>query len=207
MTASFRHALMSTGMIAVLFYVLHIVIGGFLWQGYSHLQQPISDLTSGGAPDRSLLLVFTTIYGFLALAFAVSFTILESRKHHRLVLWGGIFFIVLHIISLSYGFFPEDMPNTGPTFKGMMHLIVTVLIVPFTILTPLFTGFGFRKEPGWQWFGRFSIFTGLLICIFGSATAIFFSMHLPYFGMIERLNIGTLQLWTVVFSIKLIRTA
>ena len=39
MTANRRLLLMSTGMAAVLFYVLHVILGGFLWQGYS---QPAS---------------------------------------------------------------------------------------------------------------------------------------------------------------------
>jgi len=64
---------MLSGMLAVVFYVVHVVIGALKWKGYSHLQQPISDLTATGAPNRNLMLTLTTIYGLLALLFAVSF--------------------------------------------------------------------------------------------------------------------------------------
>ncbi len=204
MKVNLRPVLLSTGIIAILFYVLHIIIGGLLWNGYSHLQQPISDLTSAGAPNRDMMLVFTNLYSGLVLIFAVSFTVYERKKHDKLVLWGGVCFIVLHCISISYAFFPEDLPGTKETFQGFMHIAVTALIVPFTILAPLLIGLGFRKEKEWRAFGLFSILIGISIVIFGGMSAVFFVNKLPYFGLVERINIGGLQLWTCCLSYKLI---
>ena len=196
--------LMFSGMLAIIIYALHVVIGGIKWKGYSHLQQPISDLTATGAPNRTLMLSLTNIYGLLALLFAVSFTILKSKEHNSLVLWGGVTFIVLHLVSVLYPLFPQDLPGTETTFRGKMHLVITALIVPFTISTPFLIGFGFLSEPHWQAFGLYSIITGILILIFGGTTAIFYAKKIPYFGLVERLNIGALQVWTFVFSLQLI---
>ena len=196
--------LMLAGMLAVVFYVLHVVIGGIKWKGYSHLQQPISDLTATGAPNRPLMLTLTTTYGLLALLFAVSFTILKSEEHYPLVFWGGVSFIVLHLVSVLYPLFPQDLPGAETTLKGRMHILITALIVPFTILTPFLIGFGFISEPQWLAFGVYSIITGILILVFGGITAVFYAKKLPYFGLVERLNIGTLQVWTFVFSLQLI---
>lgn len=189
-------------MLAVIIYVLHVLLGGFLWKDYSHLQQPISDLTASGAPDRGLLLFITNIYGVLALIFAFSFLVIVSRKYHTLVFWGGISFVLMHIVSISYAFFPQDLPGGEPTFTGTMHLVVTALIVPFTILSPLLIGFGFRKNQERRSLGTFSVICGLLIFLFGGLTGLFYAKHLPYFGLVERLNIGTLQLWTFILSYK-----
>lgn len=204
MKLSLSDALMLSGMLSIVFYVLHVVIGGLKWKGYSHLQQPISDLTATGAPNRDLMLMFTTIYGLLALFFAVSFTVLKSAEHHPLVFWGGISFVLLHLVSVLYPLFPQDLPVSKPTFRGRMHIYITALIVPFTILTPFLTGFGFITEPRWHTFGVYSLITGILILIFGGTTAVFYAKKLPYFGLIERLNIGTLQVWTFVFSLELL---
>lgn len=193
------------GMISVLIYVLHIILGGILWKEYNHLQQPISDLTATGAPDRFLLLIFTNIYGILALIFAISFTVFESKKYNRLVFLGGLSFILLHIVSISYSFFPQDLPGAAVSFNGIMHLVVTILIVPFTILTPFLMGFGFRKINGWHIFGNFSLICGIIILLFGFLSGLFFANRFPYFGLIERLNIGTLQIWTFIFSYKLVK--
>ncbi len=206
MTTKSKNILLFSGALAVIIYVLHVVIGGILWQGYSHLQQPISDLTATGAPDKILMMIFTTIYSILAIIFALSFTFFERREHHRFVFWGGISFIFLHIISVSYGFFPQDLPGVSPTFPGIMHIVITALIVPFTILTPLLVGLGFIKKPFWKSFGRYSVITGIMIVIFGGASGLFYAEKLPYFGLVERLNIGTLQLWTLLLSLKLART-
>ncbi len=196
--------LMLSGMLAIVFYVVHVVIGGIKWKGYSHLQQPISDLTATGAPNRNLILSLTAIYGLLALIFAISFTILKSREHNPLVFWGGVTFIVLHLVSVLYPIFPQDLPGAETTLRGRMHILITALIVPFTILTPFLIGFGFISEPLWHTFGVYSIITGILILVFGGTTAIFYAKKLPYFGLVERLNIGALQVWTFIFSLQLI---
>lgn len=195
---------MLSGMLAIVFYVLHVVWGGIKWKGYSHLQQPISDITATGAPNRNLMLALTTIYGLLALLFAVSFTILKSREHNTLVFWGGVSFIVLHLVSVLYPLFPQDLPGTETSLRGKMHILITALIVPFTILTPFLIGFGFIAESQWHAFGIYSIVIGVLILVFGGTTAILYAKKLPYFGLAERLNIGALQVWTFVFSLQLI---
>lgn len=201
---NFKKLLFSSGIIAVFFYVLHVVLGGFLWKEYDHLQQPISDLTAIGAPNRTFMLKMTSIYGVLALLFALTFTLFEFKKHHKLVFWGGISFILMHLVSISYGFFPQDLPGSEVTFTGTMHLVVTGLIVPLTILSPLLIGFGFSKEPKWKSFGVYSIISGFIILIFGSLCGIFFANKLPYFGLIERINIGVLQIWTLLLSLKFV---
>lgn len=202
----FRAILLSSGMLAVVIYLMHVLLGGYLWKSYSHLQQPISDLTATGAPNRFLLLLFTNIYGVLALIFAISFTIFERKERHKLVFWGGISFIILHVVSISYSFFPQDLPGAETTVAGTMHLVVTVLIVPFTILTPLLIGLGLKKEKTSKKLGNFSLICGILIVIFGGLAGYFFAKGLPYFGLIERINIGTLQIWTFVMSYKLIKS-
>jgi hypothetical protein len=204
MKRHFRTILLSTGMLAVVIYLLHILIGGYLWKTFSHLQQPISDLTATGAPNRTLLLLFTNIYAALALIFAISFTFFERKELNKFVFWGGISFIFLHIVSISYSFFPQDLPGAEHSFAGMMHLVVTVLIVPFTILTPLLIGFGLKKVKSWRTLGNFSLICGILIIIFGGMSGFFFAKGLPYFGLVERINIGILQIWTFVLSYKLI---
>lgn len=201
-----RTIFLSSGMLAVAIYLLHILLGGYLWKTYSHLQQPISDLTANGAPNRLLLSLFTNIYGLLAMIFAVSFTVFETKGRHKFVFLGGISFIILHLVSISYSFFPQDLRGAEPTFAGAMHLIVTVLIVSFTILTPLLIGFGLKKEKASKALGNFSLICGIVIIIFGGLSGIFFAKGLPYFGLIEWITIGALQIWTFVMSYKLLKS-
>lgn len=204
MKISVSKLLAGTGAIAVLFYITHVILGGCLWNGYSHIHQPISDLTANGAPNRNLILVFTNAYGIMALSFAVFLTLTIGKTTNKLVYTGGILFIIMHTISLSYAFFPEDLPGTPTTLAGVFHIIITTLIVPLSILSPLLIGFGLKKLPTYRNAGIYSVVTSFLILVFGGLTAFFFVNKLPYFGLIERLNIGALQLWTLVLSVKFI---
>ena len=191
------------GTLGAAFYVLHVVLGGILWKGYNHIMQPISDLTATGAPDRVLLSRITLAYALCSIAFAV-FAYLYLRKSVPKVTRAGVItFLCMQLVSLSYGWFPEDLPGSAATFAGTMHLVVTGLIVPLTICSPLLIGLGLRKITRFRKFAVYSVITSIILFIAGGTTAILFANKLPYFGLFERINIGSLQLWMLVFSLTL----
>jgi hypothetical membrane protein len=194
------------GIAGALAYVLHVVLGGILWKGYNHLMQPISDLTANGAPDRALLSVITLIYGLFSIMFSISAFMYLKSFAPKIAKTGMIIFMAMHLVSITYGLFPEDLPGSSLTFLGTMHIVVTILIIPLTILSPILVGTGLRKVNGYKGFGIYSIITGIIIFIAGGTTAVFFANKLPYFGLVERINIGTLQLWMFLTALKLFRT-
>jgi hypothetical protein len=194
------------GVVAVSAYVLHVVLGGFLWSGYNHLMQPISDLTATGAPDREMLEIILLFYAIPAILYGLFSYLYILKFTPKVAQAGMLLYLIMQIVSFSYRFFPQDLPGATPTFAGTMHLAVTFLIIPLTILAPILIGVGFLKIKGFKRFGVYSIITGILIFIFGGTTAIFFAQKLPYFGLVERLNIGTLQLWTFLMALKLFCT-
>ncbi len=88
----------------------------------------------------------------------------------------------------------------------MMHIVVTFFIIPLTILAPLLIGVGFRKVGALRNFSVYSLATCVWILLAGGLTAYAFAAKLPYFGLVERLNIGALQLWMFLLSLRLWRT-
>lgn len=190
----------ASGMVAVCFYAVHVVLGGWLWSGYSHLQQPISDLTATGAPDRKVLLVFTNLYGFLALIFALTLVQYASR----LGTWGragAVSLVGLHLLSLAYGFFPEDLPGSPATWAGRMHIWTTAATVLLTLAAPLLLGV--RSRAGQQELAQISRAAFAALLVLGTLTAYLFAYRLPYFGLAERLNIAVLQGWTFWLSYRI----
>jgi hypothetical protein len=127
------------------------------------------------------------------------------KRVSKLTIAGVLIFLAMQLVSLSYGLFPEDLAGAAPTFTGTMHLVVTFLIVPLTILGPMLIGIGLMKKEGLKRFGVYSLATGIFIFFAGGTTAMFFAQKLPYFGLVERINMGALQLWTFVYSWKLFR--
>lgn len=191
------------GMLGALVYVLHVAIGGMLWKGYNHLMQPISDLTAQGAPDRVLLGYFTGAYGVFSVIFSVSAFMYVRKAGSKLLNAGFIIFLFMHIVSMTYGLFPEDLLGSPMTFRGLMHYIVTGIIVPLTILSPLLTGVGMRKIDQFRRFSVYSIATSIIILTAGGISVFLAVNRMNYFGLFERINIGSLQLWMFSLSLKL----
>ncbi len=191
------------GMVGVILYILHTVLGGLLWRGYSHLMQPISDLTASGAPNKPLLDVIILFYGISLLIFVFSSFFYLKNDSSKLLKVGLILLILMEIVSFSYNFFPQDLPNSAPTFRGVMHIVVTGLIVPLTISAPLFIGIGLIKKDDFKIFSIYSIATSAAIFIFGGLSVFIAANGLKYFGLFERINIGSLHIWIFLFSLKL----
>jgi len=59
-------------------------------------------------------------------------------------------------------------------------------------------GLGLRTLPRFRRFAVYSIITNIILFFAGGTTAILFANKLPYFGLFERINIGSLQLWMLL---------
>ncbi|GAB2498586.1 hypothetical protein GCM10008929_18960 [Alkalibacterium psychrotolerans] len=85
-----------------------------------------------------------------------------------------------------------------------MHIAITILIITLTILSPVLVGLGLRKTKCFYVYSYFSLVIGLVILLSGALAAIFIANEWPYFGVVQRINIGSLQLWMLVTSLKLL---
>ena len=104
------------GAFAAVIYVMHVWVGGMLWEGYSHLHQPISDLTALGAPDRFLLTGMTILYGILTIIFAVSAYIYIKGFAPKISRIGMMLLLAMFLLSITYNLFPQDLPGGPVTF-------------------------------------------------------------------------------------------
>ncbi|KHD36651.1 hypothetical protein NL50_09000 [Clostridium acetobutylicum] len=193
-----------TGIISPVIYVLYVIIGGLLWKGYSQIKQPISDLSASGAPKLGILNGFCSLSQILGLIFAISAFIYVKKLNIKSLNISMLLLLAEAIISLSYAFFPEDIRGTALTFTGIMHFVITGLIVPIVILMPLFAGLSFRKFDGYVRFSNYSIFTSIIIFVSGILSIVVMANNLPFFGVVERINIGALQLWIFSFAVVLL---
>lgn len=201
-----RKKLFVAGIISPVIYVLYVIIGGMLWKGYSQIKQPISDLSAKGAPNLGMLNTFGSLSQIFGFIFAISAFIYLRRFKIKAVTISMVFFLAETLITFSYSFFPEDMPGTTLTFTGFMHLAVTALVVITIILMLVFAGLGFRKLNGYKKFSSYSIVTCIVIVISGISSGIVISNNIPVFGVVERINIGALQLWVFVFALVLLNS-
>jgi len=192
------------GMLSSIVYIFHVFLGANMWGEYSSIKQPISDLTGEGAPNAELLRIFTSIYGILTIVFAVTLYLSIKKYANMPSKIGMILLIIMEISSfLGYSLFPLDETNAGMTFQNLMHIIVTIIVVISTIGSTFLMGTGFRKIENMRKLGTFIIVCGCIITISGASTGIVISNSIPILGLIERINIFTVQLMIFILSLFL----
>lgn len=195
-----------TGLLGVIAYTAHVVLGGILWKEYNPITQSISELTGNGAPNAALLSIFTTIYGILVVIFSVCVYInFKTMRVKRTALIGAVLLIIMEVTSLvGYSLFPLNQQQgvSLMDFQNIMHLAVTGVVVICTIGSGYFIGIGLRRS-GIKGIGLFIIICSIVITVFGAFTPISMGAGLPVSGLAERINIFSLQLWISVLSVYL----
>lgn len=201
----YEKILLSLGMVGVMFYFLHTIIGNILWNEYNPITMDISSLTAVGAPNAELLKIFTTIYAICMILFIISMIIKSFKKYGKLVKSGYIILLIMEITSaLGYGMFPLEGDKTIMTFQNMMHIIVTVIVVFTTIAAGFLLAIGYKKQEKLNKLGNFVLFFAVIITVFGSLNPINMSMNLGILGLTERLVIYSLQV--LIFSLSYLYT-
>ncbi len=194
-----------SGAAAAIVYTLHVIIGGALWDGYSHVRQTISELTGNGAPDAGMLKIFTVIYGILALVFSVSVYMLFLKyKVHKWALTGAALLILMEFTSLvGYNLFPLEDGGAVLTAGNLMHLAVTAIVALSAIGAIFAISFGLLKTEYFRSIGMLSLFCAVVVTISGIATPVVLNNGLAIAGLVERINIFTLQIWLFALSLYL----
>ena len=195
-----------SGALSAVVYLAHVILGGLLWPGYSHIQQMISDLTGDGAPDAAMLRVFTTVYGILACIFAVSllmsFRALKVRRAARI---GAVLLIIMEVSSLvGYGLFPLS-ESAEMNVQNIGHIVVTAVVVLTTETCGFIIAAGLLKTEGFRKLGVFMLVCSCVMVGAGLMTPVTMATGWPIGGLVERLNILTLQLWILVLSVSVFR--
>jgi hypothetical protein len=205
---SFWQFLLLSGAVSVVVYTLHVVIGGALWEGYSHIRQPISDLTATGAPNAPLLRTYTFIYGVLGVVFSFSLFMVLKNRGGRVLKIGTVLLLIMEFSSFSgYALFPLDISGEVNSIRNIMHIIVTAVVVITTIASAFLIGIGLKKIPAAAAVGIFVLACGGVIDLSGAGTAVIAARGIPLTGLVERINIFTLQLMVLVLSLRFFYSA
>lgn len=197
-----KKQLLYCGIYSVLLYVGMNIWIPQLYEGYSIIDQTVSELSAIGTPTRMLWVVWGVVYSVLAIAFAVG--VLQSALGDRCIRLIGFFLLAYGIVSLFWPFAPmhqrEALAQGYSSMSDTMHLTlasVTVVLMLFAI------GFGaarFGKQ-----FRNYSILTIVILSVFGMLTAIDApkvqaNLATPNAGIWERINIAVFLAWQIVLT-------
>src|SRR4030095_1741392 len=129
-----RKLLLACGVLSSLVYLSADVIGAMRWEGYSYLDQTISELAAIGSPSRPLTLALFTLYDLLLIPFAIG--VMMTSRRARAV---GILLAVIAVLGMVAAFFPIHVRSHEWTINETMHSILTAIAVFFIVSAMVFS--------------------------------------------------------------------
>ena len=186
------------GILNVVFYLLHDIIGAMNYPGYDRMSQAVSDLTATDAPSREIAGAFTSVHGLFSIVTCalLCIIIIDERKILRI---GAYLFATMHSISaIGYKFFPLSSSGYDGSFPSFMHTyVITALVVTLSIASLIVISIGAFKDH------RKGLAIGALIalaCMFLGPVGIS-AMPKEVFGVFERFSTYSAVIFTCVMGV------
>lgn len=192
-----RQVVLICGMLGVVFYFLHVIIGTLNYPGYDSFSQAVSDLTSDGSPSKYIARIFSGIYGLLSSVVSLGLFYLFRNNENRLLKCGIFLIGSMYLTSaIGYALFPLAESDNISDFQNIMHIVITILVVVLTIfsLILLILSFHANKEMIYL---ILSILTFVLLMLGAILTN---SVSKEYFGLAERFSVFSAVIYLGVIS-------
>lgn len=188
------------GLISFLSYTAMVVFSPLAYPGYNWMRMAVSDLSAVGAPSQALAEQLNALFGPCAIvsimAVCVGTVHLTSRR-----LKGGIYaFAAMEwICNVGYKMFPwvKDASSMYP--QNVMHLIVTGLVVVFSLVGLILIALGAKEEH------LSSLSLWAVICLAAMLIGPLGTALLPasVFGLFERFSTFSAVIFNAVLGIYL----
>lgn len=191
-----------SGVIAAVFYFLHVYFGVQNYPHYNSLSQAVSDLTAIDAPSFVVASRFSSLYSlFAVLCCTILCLIVTGRKEiNRIFRLGIALYTIMNWVSgAGYTLFPLSSKGFQGTFQDIMHFyVVTIAVVVLSILSLLFIFVGGLRERRTKGIAILG-FIVLLLMLFGSIGIGIFPKE--YFGLFERFSAFSVVLYTAFLGV------
>ena len=148
------------GIISLLSYTAMVVFSPLAYPGYDWLSMAVSDLSAVGAPSAELAGQLNALYGPCGLVSIMAVCVASQNLKTKVLRLGIYFFAAMEWISdVGYKLFPwvADADSSHP--QNVMHLIVTALVVIFSLAALILSIIGAKKE------GMKSLFISACVCL------------------------------------------
>lgn len=189
---------LACGILSILFYVLHDVVGAMHYPGYNHMRQAVSDLTAADAPSFVVASGFSTVYSIYSCICCAFLCVMVEHEQKTLRTGIRLFALMNGISAVGYALFPLSGSGYDGSMQSFVHVYtITALVVILSILSLILTAVGsFRDRK--RTLGCISILA--LACMFlgavGSAV-----MPKEIFGVMERFSTYSAVIFTGVLGI------
>ncbi len=189
---------MISGILSVVFYLLHDIVGAMNYPGYDAMKQAVSDLTALDAPSFAVASGYSAVYGIFSCICCVLLCLLMVNERKGLRIGIYLFTAMEFISAIGYSLFPLTSGGYDGSFQSFMHVyVITILVVLLSIVSLLMISISGFKD-GKKVLGIIATIA-LLLMFIGAAG----SMAVPkdIFGLVERFSTYSAVVFTGVLGI------
>jgi hypothetical protein len=187
--------LLLMGLAAPLLYAFTVAWGATLFPGYSHLADPISSLTQAGRQGTGMLEGLFFIYNGLIIGYGVAGILLSFGRWRQV--WSFAFLIATGIAGLVMWFFPQDAIGSPMTPAGVAHISLAAVTSFGSMGAIGAAALGYRAQ-GAAFMFRLALACLVVVFVSGGLAAIGIGAGSPVAGLLERITIGTFELWLLI---------
>lgn len=187
-----------SGILSVLFYLLHDIVGAQYYPGYDWTKQAVSDLTAADAPSFVVASGYATVYKIFSCVCSTFLWLMVKRERKVFRIGVYLFALMNGVSAIGYALFPLSGSGYDGSVQSFIHVyVLTVLVVLLSIVSLILIAVGSFKEKN-RLLGILSIVA--LLCMFFGATG---SANMPkeVFGVVERFSTYSAVIFTGVLGI------
>ena len=190
-----------SGIVSIVFYLLHDIIGAKYYPNYNWLSQAVSDLTAKDAPSFIIANGYVTIYGIFNCLCCALISILIKNENSKVLRVGIYTFSIMNFISaIGYALFPLSSSGFDGSVQSIIHVyIITTLVVLLSIISLILIAVGYLKgKEKHKLLGFFAILALVLMFVGAIGTGI---VPKEYFGVVERFSTYSAVIFTGILGI------
>ena len=190
------------GVISFLSYAVAVVFSPMAYPGYNWMAQAVSDLSAVNAPSKMLWTQLASLYDVCGIVCIMAVCVFIQGKLNRTLQIGIYFFAAMNwISSIGYTMFPLlDSGMSGTSMQDKMHIVVTVLVVIFSVASLVFIMIGGFREKEYRSLAIWATIA-LLFMVLGSIGVGIVPSE--YFGIPERFSVFAATGFNMILGIYL----
>lgn len=190
-----------SGIVSLIFYILHTTVGAMYYPDYDWMSQAVSDLTATNAPSFVVANGLSSIYTLFACLSCVLVCIVIQDKGNKVLRLGIYLFAVMNWISgVGYSIFPLSDSGYGGTFQDVMHVyVITVLVVILSIvsLVLIIIG-GFKNHKKYK---SLAIWAAVTLGFMFVGPIGMIVVPRAYFGIVERFSVYSVVVFNAILGL------
>ena len=187
------------GVLSIIFYILHDIIGSMNYPGYNPMSQAVSDLTATDAPSFVVATGFVTVYKIFSCLCCACLCILIKNESIKSLRIGIYLFTIMNFISaIGYSLFPLSSAGYDGSIQSFIHVyILTALVVILSIISLILISIGSFKSK-YKILGILAIISLVLMFI---GAVIGANVSKEIFGLFERFSTYSAVIFTGIIGI------